>query len=157
MRVIFFFLTLSLLLSCNSKTEEQSIDYSKNFILENKNVLISLKKELYYGVDSIGKVISFTSQKPGSQILLSSCNECYSGLNMETQKKIAIKIDELNISYITIRSFSYCEYGFYFRNNKFNQFYIREYDTLSDTLKYVDTNSNQYHLIENWMLYSKQR
>jgi hypothetical protein len=156
-KIAVYIFIVSMVSSCKMKGDADSINYAINFVSQNDEALQFVKTILNQSIDSVDKKIIFTTEKPGSHILLYSCDSCIKNIVKNTEVQIADYIDEHKISYIGYKPSSYLEVGFYFGNCFYNQYFIREYNSLSDTIIYAQPYLRQYHLKNNWMLYSDQR
>lgn len=157
MKVLYIYIAfiLCLSMSCKVKNPDEAVIYSLNFINKNENAIRSITEDLIM-VDSVNHIIILET-KPGSTILSTSCDVCIASLSEETRMRIAYYIDALNLSYIKINRTGFVEFGFRFRNQFYNYYFIRNYDNLSDTMDFSKPYLRQYYLNGNWMLYSDER
>lgn len=156
-KIVVYLLSFSLVCSCRMKNEADAINYASNFISENGESLQFIRTTLNQSVDSFQQKVIITTEKPGSEVLHLNCNLCMNSVSKEEKARVVNFINGTKTSYLAFKKSSYLEVGFYFRNHSFNQYFIREYNSLSDTIFYTESHFKQYHLKDNWVLCSNLR
>lgn len=149
----FIFSIILFLCGCDVFNKEDAIVFSQNFI-NNEREIYKAKSSLNSSIKIYNKVVNFNTLKPGSHIITSNCYVCYD-LSDNSKNFISDFINDNKLSGIKVMKDSYIEFSFlHFRNSKLNDYYLREYINIEDTLLFEDATIEKYYIMDNWILYS---